>query len=250
MFVNDRLKSKKKSFFDPIKRNKFPLFSRPTPKVLSAKKDELAISKSNCQLFSHLYIASQVRDGNLSEFFKHENQRFPPSISKNGDLRSGTKSTLIKCLEELGSFHFDQPTVEVIVVDGAAIVNMLKPGNAKTFADCSTNVFLPYIRKQLITCIRVDIVWDEYLENSLKSSARQKRGKGVRRRVRSDSKIPGNWQSFLRSNENKVELFKFLSEQCVKMETNGIVVASYGKLAISNSDKSIFVTLYTRRSGY
>jgi len=50
----------------------------------------------------------------------------------------------------------------------------------------------------------------------LKASTREKRGKGVRRRVVKSAAIPGNWQSFLRVHSNKVELFSFLSKMLVQ----------------------------------
>ena len=53
------------------------------------------------------------------------------------------------------------PQVEVIILDGAAITSMLVPGGAKTFSDYATQVFLLYITSQLQDVIRVDIVWDE-----------------------------------------------------------------------------------------
>ncbi len=62
------------------------------------------------------------------------------------------------------------------------------------------------------TCSRVD-VWDEYRQDSLKASTRGKHGKGIRRLVQADSAIQGNWESFLRIDDNKTELFTFLAEQ-------------------------------------
>ena len=59
------------------------------------------------------------------------------------------------------------PRVEVIILDGAAITNMLAPGGTKTFSDYATHVFLPYITSQLQHAIRVDVVWDEYMPDSL-----------------------------------------------------------------------------------
>ena len=56
----------------------------------------------------------------------------------------------------------------------------------------------------------MDIVWDTYKANSIKDSAREKRGKGQRRNVTSDTKTPPNWKAFLTDNTNKKELFAFL----------------------------------------
>ena len=44
------------------------------------KKLQLKSLKQDCSLFSWLYIASQIRNGDLDEFFKYENQLYPPSL--------------------------------------------------------------------------------------------------------------------------------------------------------------------------
>ena len=41
--------------------------------------------------------------------------------------------------------------MEVLILDGAAIVNMLKPVNSKIYQDYTNNVLLPYIQSQLPT---------------------------------------------------------------------------------------------------
>ncbi|CAH3151254.1 unnamed protein product [Porites lobata] len=141
-------------------------------------------------------IIDSVRNGNLDEFFKHENQAYPPALSQNGKLRTGTKSDLVSCLEELVNSRENatHPIVEVIILDGSVLVNMLRPGSAKTFSDYASQVFLPYVASQLQQASRVDIVWDEYRPDSLKAETRVKRGKGVRRRVKASTPIPAHWQ--------------------------------------------------------
>ena len=80
-----------------------------------------------------------------------------------------------------------------------------------TFNQYAENVFLPYLKSRLKDVMRIDVVWDVYTEDSLKSSTRERRGKGTRRRVTPTTLIPGNWQEFLRVSENKTELFTFLA---------------------------------------
>jgi len=80
---------------------------------------------------------------------------------------------------------------------------------AKTFGDYAIKVFIPYIEKRLESADRVDVVWDQYLQNSLKSEARNKRGTGIRRRVEASTSLPKNWQQFLK-DVNKTELFACL----------------------------------------
>ena len=60
-------------------------------------KQELVSLKSDCQLYASLHVVCQVRDGDLDEFFSHENH----SISEHGRLRKrNEKSAFLKCLEE------------------------------------------------------------------------------------------------------------------------------------------------------
>ena len=102
--------------------------------------------KNDFSLFSRLYIASQVRIGSLDEFFKHENQACPPSIAEDGHLRiPQQKSNLASSLQLLTTPQREAPTnSEVIVMDGAPLVNMIKPSvEDKTFAEYASNTFAP-----------------------------------------------------------------------------------------------------------
>ncbi len=83
-------------------------------------------------------------------FFSHENQSCPPSLSDRGKLRLGKKSDIIHCLEDVTTeCHQTCPPSDVAVLDGPAIVNMLKPGSAKIFSDYACDVFLPYAQSLL-----------------------------------------------------------------------------------------------------
>ena len=104
------------------------------------------------------------------------------------------------------------PVASCAILDGAAIVAMLKLEATKTFPDFASKVFVPHILLHFHKVSRVDLVWDRYVADSLKASTRAKHGKGVRRRVVAGTIIPGDWKGFLRVESNKVELFKFLSE--------------------------------------
>ena len=178
-FFNDRLKEKKTSIYEIIKKNKFAIFTQPS-KPNNASNMEITILKKTCQLFSRLYIACQNRDGNLDELFSHDNDSYPPSISKNGDLIPGSKSDLLHCLEKFNKEAAnDNMTMDCIILDGAAIINMIKLIGVTTFQEYTTQNGTSYIKKQLQRSERVDIVWDVYVENSLKSSARHKRGNNI-----------------------------------------------------------------------
>lgn len=176
-----------------------------------------------------------MRQGNIEEFFAHENQAHPPSISKYGELRLGVKSELLKSLENLSTVPTAtaSPVVDALLIDGAALVNMLKPSGAcKTFSDYAELVYLPHIKSQLQKVKRLDVIWDRYIDDSLKAHTRSKRGQGIRRRVKPDVRLPGNWSEFLRVDANKTELFLFLADQTVSLQ-------SEDKTVLSTSDKCV-----------
>ena len=90
--------------------------------------------KSDRNLFSRLYVASQFRDGNLDDFFSHENQPCPLSLSDRRKLILGSKSDIVRCLEDAIEEQDDiTSSVEFAVLDGPATVHMLKPAAARTF---------------------------------------------------------------------------------------------------------------------
>ncbi len=125
---------------------------------------------------------------------------------------------------------------EVTILNGAAVVNFLKPQpNNRTFSDYALKVFVPYIQGQLQRASRVDIVWDQYHKNSLKAQTRSKRGKGIRRRVNASTNLPGNWQQFLRVDANKTELFAFLADHIQHLEANKQVISTNGTGVVSKS---------------
>ena len=150
------------------------LFHTCETKTLSKDKSKISLLKNDCSLFSRLYISCQTRGGNFEDFFKHENQRSPPSLSQNGEIYQGSKSELLtKCLEPLSIVTDECPSVEAVIINGAALVNMFKPDTSRTFNEYAATVFLPYIRRQLDTVKRINVVWDVYLKDSLKGTARE-----------------------------------------------------------------------------
>ena len=114
--------------------------------------------------------------------------------------------------------------MDIVMLDGAA---------------CSWFPFFPYIRNKAEGVQRVDVVRDRYFSQSLKATARKKRGKGIRRRVKPDSKIPGNWAAFLQE-DNKEELFSFLADElmCLQPE-DGVIVTTKGEKVLCNKTQNL-----------
>ena len=116
------------------------------------------------------------------------------------------------------------------------VVHSLTPIASKTFSDYVTQVFVPHIQNILKNVDRVDIVFDVYNEQNLKTSTREKRGSGVRRKVTLTTQIPGNWQSFLCNNDNKTELFSLLAEHAAGIEEdNKQVLCTLNEQVVCNA---------------
>lgn len=86
---------------------------------------------------------------------------------------------------------------------------------------------------------RIDVVWDDYRPGTLKRQAREKRGKGVRRRVAPNSVIPKNWGEFLRLSENKKELFSFLSKEVITIPTDKQVISTLLENVLCRQERDI-----------
>ena len=86
-----------KSIHETIKRNNFPLFGKPRTRTPSKQGKQILTLKNNVVLFAQLYVAMQNRDSDMEEFFAHEVQSFPPSISDCGNLRIAKCD--VRCLD-------------------------------------------------------------------------------------------------------------------------------------------------------
>ncbi len=136
----------------------------------------------------------------------------------------------------MGEDHEPPDYFDAIAIDGTALVHLLPTANIKTFDDYADSVFLPHLIKQIGRCTRLDIVWDTYMEDSIKASTREKRGKGIRRKVEGKNVVLTNWIGFLRNEKNKQELFEFLSNKISMFEypESKEVFVTHGQSVLAN----------------
>jgi hypothetical protein len=66
------------------------------------------------------------------------------------------------------------------IIDGTAMLQMLKPIHTKTFGDYSTEFLKAVLRQMSDNLQQIDVVFDWYIKGSLKSETRESRGTGVR----------------------------------------------------------------------
>ena len=132
LFTKERLTERFKPIDDSISRNNLPLWKPGSKSSTSKEKMKLKSVKTDCQLFRRPYIGCQSRDGDLDDFFSHENQGSPPSLSDCGRIRSGSKCDLIQCIDKLVGTEESHNT-SVVVFDSAFCVQALTPQFCKTF---------------------------------------------------------------------------------------------------------------------
>ena len=80
-FIEQRVWKRSVLLSDTISKNKLSLFKAVGSYSASRKDEQLNTAKYNVSLFSRLFIACQTRKGDLENFFAHENQPNPPSLS-------------------------------------------------------------------------------------------------------------------------------------------------------------------------
>ena len=173
------MKSQAVSFHELIKKKKISLPSnRHKTQVRSKHVDS---TKDDMHLLGQLYISLQVREGHADSLFEVEYLDAPPSLSKNGKLRSRQTSDLVYCLQTDSPSDYGEADVKLI--DGANMVHAL---SIKTFHDYAENKMIPFIKWHLITARLDDVIWDRYLSDSLKATTTESRGAGVQQRLLND----------------------------------------------------------------
>ena len=123
---------------ETLKKVGFLLFQSQHRKGQTKLQTETALMKQNLQLAHKLWMTASVRGITPEEFFTHENNKDPPSIASAGQMRQGTKSDFLSCLEA------DTPkakcaeipsSVTTCIVDAPCLTHMITPDQGSTFGD-------------------------------------------------------------------------------------------------------------------
>ena len=86
-----------------------------------------------------------------------------------------------------------------------------------------------------------DVVYDKYLEKSLKDMTREKRGTGTRRKDTSTSTAPSNWKGFFRVDWT--EHFRFLSLEISKLSEGTIISGFHGTVISKTTMLSAWIPM-------
>ena len=81
---------------------------------------------------------------------------------------------MLSCLDKVAESKQELPDVDFVVLNDAAIVQMLHPGQSCTSLHYARDVFVPYIISQLLKVLCLNVVWDQYFAGSLMATTRAK----------------------------------------------------------------------------
>ena len=94
-------------------------------------------------------MAMHVREGNSDRLFEVENADCPPSLSKDGILRTGQKFDWLSCWEVDCPSEFDEAVAKLI--DGAHIVHFFRPNaSIKAFRDYADKKVIPRYYRETV----------------------------------------------------------------------------------------------------
>ena len=121
---------------------------------------------------------------------------------------------------------YDAPDVSMKVVDEAAFVNMNRPKSSTTYGKYCEDELLSKLKFTSQNTKKLDLVFDVYNENSLKSQTRENRGGRMRISVGKDTPICKDFQKFMRNDTNKTELFKMIAEAVIQIPETLATIAT------------------------
>ena len=213
-FIDNRLGPESKlSFFDQIKRCKTPTFDS-IKKVKTCKtKNKVFSIESSKDLFSKISIIAQSRRINLCDLFIYPLGAVPLALVEvDGSLKKTPKSALLHKIEGDIPPIPDIPDDCALIVDGMAVVRQIKTSNI-TYHGLSTKL-LRHILSVGASAKRIDVVFNVYIDKSIKDVERNRRSSGqLTLQQIIPSSVIKQWNLLLCSNHNKTMLIEFLVNQ-------------------------------------
>ena len=200
-FREQRLQSNppKVKFHDTITKAKLKTFTHLNKKVsIKSGRNQEVILKADRRLFAQMIVIPESRNLQMREVLSHPLGPLPWSLATpDGLMRKTNKASLAKEHQRNVQAADSIPQPSVCVIDGMALVQRLK-GDQKTFAAVAETL-LCRVLNEGGSSDRIDVVFDDYREKSIKNAERENRGEGSGseyRNIQADHKIK-QWRKFL-----------------------------------------------------
>ena len=166
VFVNKQVSSQEEAFTAPIHKTNLKLFKSSLSEP--RQKNQVSVIKDQQAKITHILLAANSGRIMNDYVFTHESSTFPPALTRKGTMYHGSKSEILDCIVPT-NLDNNRPVTTAAVLDGAVLIQMLRPRSARTIGDYFTEEFVPYIFSWFEGNDRIDIVWDVYSKTSLKS---------------------------------------------------------------------------------
>ena len=137
----------------------------------SAENRRYVSSKANKRKLPRFSLQPILVKSSTTMYSPTKVSTYPPSLTRKGSLHHGNKSEILDCIVP-ADLDNQRPVTTPAVLDGAVLIQMLRPGSAVTIRDYYTDVFAPYNLSWFERNNWVDIAWDIYSKASLKSGVR------------------------------------------------------------------------------
>jgi hypothetical protein len=170
--------------------------------------------KADRSLFGRIIVMAQGRSLQMEDILSHPLGPLPWALSTpDGLLRKTNKATLATTMQKNVTVAEQFPGHSASIVDGMNLVQRVK-GDQATFGDVATAVLSMALREGSQSS-RIDVVFDIYLENSIKNSERSVRGGETGHQLKdiTGTQIVRQWKSFLTRVDNKTNLITFIVSQ-------------------------------------
>lgn len=199
-------------FHKPIKKVGLKISRLKKSKSTKVGNKEV-ILQCDRNLFSKMTYIAEKQELDMKNVFKYPLAPFPWTLANaDGSLKKTCKSVFAHCLEKYITPASLPEKNSACIIDAMAVLQSIK-GEQKTFHELSM-IFLKQILNIGGSCCRVDIVFDDYREVSIKSLEREKRGtaEGIK-----FSEIKGGhkvvcWRKLLRNSDSKNKMINFFVE--------------------------------------
>lgn len=224
-FRQERLVEKSVRFFKTIHRMNLKTFSSIHEKSVARKGGKISQkTKPEDRLKNRVVEISRARGRSMRELIEYDLSPSYYLFDEEGLMSKSIKSGLMKELEsnlideDQKEPNFTEPSVRTAyIVDVMANVRKISPREHNTFGEyCSA--ILDYVSNSSKHAHRIDLVFDSYIDLSVKDSERKRR-EGHQpielNLVMEDTPLPVEMDRFWPSNENKHKLQLLLAQQAI-----------------------------------
>ena len=106
-------------------------------------KSEISTIKEQQSKATHILYSANFGRTITDSVFAHESSTYPPSLTTRGKMHHGNKSEILDCIvpKELPR---QRPVTTAAVLDGAVLIQMIRPRNSSTFGDYFKQQLVPY----------------------------------------------------------------------------------------------------------